>query len=334
MRVTRAGEKRAFLITIDTEGDNLWARPSTITTRNAEYLPRFQVLCERYRLKPTYLVNWEMAQSPAFREFGRDILARAVGEIGMHLHAWDSPPIVPLTRDDRVHHPYLFEYPLSVMRDKVKVLTSTLEDAFGCKIISHRAGRWGFNEVYAGVLLEHGYRVDCSVTPHISWKGNLGDPAGTGGSDFRRFPEAAYFMNLDDISVPGDSPLLEVPVSIRAIPRNRAMRRAQTVLKRTSWGGRVVRNLLPEYRWLRPLPRRGALVPLLERFRREERPYAEFMMHSSEFMPGGSPYFPTVDNVDRLYDQLEQLFSVASTHYEGLTLAEYYARLAPVCAPV
>ena len=38
----------AFLITIDTEGDNLWACPREITTYNSHYLPRFQQLCERY----------------------------------------------------------------------------------------------------------------------------------------------------------------------------------------------------------------------------------------------------------------------------------------------
>ena len=33
--------------TIDTEGDNLWSRPRTITTCNSRYLPRFQALCKR-----------------------------------------------------------------------------------------------------------------------------------------------------------------------------------------------------------------------------------------------------------------------------------------------
>src|SRR5512144_2975448 len=47
----------SFLITIDTEGDNLWSRPREITTGNARYLPRFQALCEKYGLKPTYLTN-------------------------------------------------------------------------------------------------------------------------------------------------------------------------------------------------------------------------------------------------------------------------------------
>ena len=96
----------AFLITIDTEGDNLWASPREISTENSRFLPRFQSLCERYNFKPTYLTNYEMAVDPFFLDFGRDIVRRGTGEIGMHLHAWNSPPLVPLTTDDLSHHPY------------------------------------------------------------------------------------------------------------------------------------------------------------------------------------------------------------------------------------
>src|SRR5688500_4964789 len=100
---------KAFLITIDTEGDNLWSRPRKNTTVNSRFLPRFQDLCERFGYKPTYLTNYEMARCPVFQEFGADVLRRNSAEIGMHLHAWDSPPVVPLTSDDSAQHPYLFE---------------------------------------------------------------------------------------------------------------------------------------------------------------------------------------------------------------------------------
>ena len=92
--------KPAFLITIDTEGDNLWRNRRTITTRNTLFLPRFQALCEKYGFKPTWLTNYEMASDPAYVEFARDVIARGQGEVGMHLHAWNSPPEAPLTDDD------------------------------------------------------------------------------------------------------------------------------------------------------------------------------------------------------------------------------------------
>ena len=60
--------------------------------RNADALPRFQGLCDRYGLKPTYLANWEMVKSGSFVELGKDVLASGRAEIGMHLHAWNSPP--------------------------------------------------------------------------------------------------------------------------------------------------------------------------------------------------------------------------------------------------
>ena len=117
-----------------------------------------------------------MANSSSFKEFGRDILKRSVAEIGMHLHAWNSPPLSPLTKDDLLFHPYLVEYPKKVMLEKIKVMTGLLEDIFGVKMVSHRAGRWGFNDTYAQMLVDEGYLVDCSVTPMVSWVRSLGNP--------------------------------------------------------------------------------------------------------------------------------------------------------------
>src|SRR5437868_15529574 len=116
----------AFLITIDTEGDNLWSRPEVVTTENARYLPRFQSLCERYGLKPTYLTNYEMATDAAFIAFATAALARGTAEVGMHLHAWNSPPAHPLTDKDHWHQPFLCEYPEAVLRAKVRAMPAVL----------------------------------------------------------------------------------------------------------------------------------------------------------------------------------------------------------------
>lgn len=304
----------AFLVTIDVEGDNLWSRPRVVTTRNGEYLPRFQALCEKYGLKPTYLTNWEMVHSPAFREFSRDLLARRKGEIGMHLHGWNSPPLVPLTADDDRYQPFLIDYPEDQMREKVKVLTSESEDTFGVTMVSHRAGRWSFNETYARVLVDHGYRVDCSVTPHISWASVSGDPNGHRGADFSQFPETAYFVDLNDIRQPGDSLLLELPMTI--IP--------------PSYQNRQGGHSSSSCRWLRPNRRnRKTLLHILSIARQEQRPYVEFMLHSSELMPGGSPTFPSRESIEALYDTLEALFTAAQDVFEGCTLSDYYLHLVP-----
>ena len=41
----------------------------------------------------------------------------------------------------------------------------------------------------------------------------------------------------------------------------------------------------------------------------ENAPVIEFMLHSSEFMPGGSPTFRTVEQIEILYAHLGKLFA-------------------------
>lgn len=207
-------KKPAFIITLDTEGDNLWENEHNITTQNTHFLPRFQQLCERFQFKPVWLTNYEMAIDEAYIEFAQDVIARNTGEIGMHLHAWNSPPLVALTDNDLHYQPYLIEYPKSQMRDKIAFMTDLLENKLQTKMLSHRAGRWAFNETYAQLLIEFGYQVDCSVTPKVDWRFTKGDPAQSGGTDYSNFPSHAYFMDVNDISKAGDSTLLEVPMSI------------------------------------------------------------------------------------------------------------------------
>lgn len=325
-----AADAPAFLVTVDTEGDNLWAKPRMVTTRNAEYLPRFQGLCEKYGLRPTYLTNWEMANSEVFRPFGGDVLARGVGEIGMHLHAWNSPPLVPLTADDDEYAPYLVDYPEAQIREKVRVMTGVLEETFGTKMLSHRAGRWSFNEIYARVLVEHGYRVDCSVTPHVSWRFCSGAPGKGGGTDFTNFPQEPYFLDLADIRRAGNSPLLELPVTIvRTREYPRVVEFARRRLGGSFYGTVAMKKLFPNHLWLMPNGQNGdALLAVVEMARRQRRPYIQLVIHSSELMPGGSPKLATAESIDALYGHLEALFADATRDFRGMTLAEYGERFA------
>ena len=313
-----------FIITIDAEGDDLWANPREITTRNAEYLPRFQSLCERFRFKPVYLTNYEMAMSNAFVEFARDVVARDAGEIGMHLHAWNSPPLAPLTSDDLRFHPYLIEYPEPVMKEKIKTITRLLEDRFDQKMTSHRAGRWAFDSRYAAMLVDEGYRVDCSVTPGVDWRGNPGDPRGNGGSDYRHFPRDPYFLSPTDISAPTSSGLLEVPMTIRS---SGLSRRAPWVYRIPLLRQTANRLVSPALNHLCPAESnlRG-MLRATRTARAEGAAHLDFSLHSSELMPGGSPTFRNASDIERLYENLEILFEELSTWCRGMTLKEFHAR--------
>ena len=311
----------AFLITIDTEGDAIWSRPKHIQTRNAAYLPRFQSLCEQFEFKPTYLTNYEMAESAEFLEFGRDVLRRGTGEIGMHLHAWNSPPLHDLTGDDFRHHPFLVEYPAEAMERKIAHLTALLEDRFGVRMQSHRAGRWVTDARYFALLVKYGYVVDCSVTPRVSWRNTLGDPRANGGTDYSAFPSVAYYVDTAAPHLPGTSALLELPITVEVVfPLLDAL--ARTPLRAIA----PLARLAARRQWLRPngmnLPQ---LLRLVRRHAHGGTPYIEFVLHSSEFMPGCSPVFPTVDSIERLYTHMEELFATIAAHFRGATLSEYAA---------
>lgn len=316
-------DKPAFIITVDTEGDNLWAAPRDIGTRNAEYVERFQRLCEEHGFKPTWLTNYEMAMSDKFVVFGRDALRRGAAEIGMHLHAWNSPPIKPLTDDDYRWLPYLIEYPADVLEEKVAFMTELLAERFEVPMQSHRAGRWAFDAHYARTLVKYGYKVDCSVTPHVSWKETLGDPKGQGGTDYRNFPSVPYFMDLDDISQPGESTLLEVPTTVIPSPLYKYAPWAYSIngIRRFAW------RYQPKLIWL--YPDGTNLAHMLRSVRHAvatEAPYIEFIIHSSELMPGGSPQLPDASSIEVLYSDLGALFKEISRNFVGATLSEFRAQ--------
>ena len=258
-----------------------------------------------------------MAVDPRLAEFGRDVLGRGAGEIGMHLHAWNSPPLdVTVSDDDARHATYLIDYPASVLGEKGRFMTGLLEDSFGVKMRSHRAGRWTMDERYARALADCGYTVDCSVTPGLSWRRNAGAPGKAGGSDYRRFPRRPYFVDLDDIARPGDSELLEVPMTTHAAA-------ALAALPDTRLVGSLQDRLAV---WLRPKgTRHDAARWALRRSLARGDEVAMFMLHSSELMPGGSPAFRDAAAIEDLYVELEAVFALAAASCVAMTLAEYRA---------
>jgi hypothetical protein len=314
--------KPVFIITIDTEGDNIWSKPIDISTKNADYLQRFQDLCNKFDFYPVYLTNYEMAVSSNFVKFAKRQLEYGIAEIGMHLHAWNCPPIFKLTENDFEKLPYLIEYPEDIMKKKIEYMTFLLEDTFGINIVSHRAGRWAFNEIYANILIEYRYSVDCSVTPYISWKTHNGAFENRGGSEYLNFPDKPYFINPQNISDEnGNSTLLEVPMTIVKTDniftesyrnfKNKLLKKPKKF--KTSWLRPTGNNL-------------NEMLSIVDCKLKDNSEYIEFMLHSSELMPGGSPNFKNDDDVEKLYSDLEILFKYISKHFVGSDLKTFYKK--------
>lgn len=347
-RRKRRGAIVYLLITIDTEGDNAWAGKGYENhTRNARYVPRFHRLCVRYGFKPTYLVTHEMARDDGFVAFARDALARQECEIGCHPHAWNQPPEHAVTSNDTRHLPYLIEYPASIMERKVALLTDLIRERFGVTPTSHRAGRWAMNTAYARILTDLGYTVDTSVTPHdrdAVRDRPFPDHVNVPIPDYSTFPSAPYFVHEDDFSRPGDTALLEIPMTIvpRYAPRWRALYWA------TPWRQvrRAARAVFGQpIAWFRPNGRNdrsmhaiadaklaGDTSTSAQSNNRDSRvgdDYLMLMLHSSELMPGCNPTFRNQSDIDGLYGSLEYLFhSLANRGVRGFTCRDYRAHYA------
>ena len=296
-----------FIITVDTEGDNLWdwEPGAEIKTENAKCIPQFQELCEKFAMPPVYLVNYEMAMDASFAKYiGEKALHRRC-EIGMHLHAWNSPPDYELPKRYN-GNPYIIEYPKEVIIEKHTALKKILEDRFNSSIVSYRSGRWASNEVLYDVLTGLGFLVDCSVTPQIS-HAQLHGMSISGGSDYKESPLSAYMIN---------NSLMEVPMTTRW----------KRSLHGVSLKNRVKNLVIGKSVWMRPAVQTFEdMKNLVSDVEKDGSDYVEFMIHSSELMPKGSPYCQTQEDIRVFYSKMEQVFSYMKDHgYSGITLHDYY----------
>lgn len=310
-----------FIITVDTEGDNLW-RPviqpkgmRNITVKNAAFIERFQLLCEKYQCKPTYLVNYEMSQAEPFVEQAKEWLKSGTCEIGMHMHAWSTPPLYDLKYKRGSNNPYAGDYPREVMWEKLKNITYFITDQFGVRPISHRGGRWFIDAWYMKALKKLKYKVDCSVTPGVSWKEHIG--YSQYGVDYRNFPHEPYFIEGNCLYKKGKSGILEVPPTITNL----------------SWGHKIrklmqspynYKNIRLEKAWLRPNGSNlETMLWIIDKYNKSNCNYLEFMIHSSELMPGGSPTFMTDSSIEKAYRDMEIIFEKIRKNYIGITLGKY-----------
>jgi hypothetical protein len=181
------------------------------------------------------------------------------------------------------------------------------------------------------MLLEQGYEVDCSVTPYVNWRANAGAPDRAGGPDYRRFPRRPYYINGADIARPADEGLLEVPMTVLTS----TLYRKASIIYKVPLLRRAAHRVSPGVAWLCPIQPalrtglRRHLQVMLNTARRAKHDagaqHLEFMVHSSELMPGGSPEFQTHADIELLYEHLERLFTEVSQWCRGRTLTQFAA---------
>lgn len=289
-----------FMVGVDTEADDQWSLEGRkrLCVENARALPRLQTLCDAYGVRPSYLVTHEMATRDPSRRVLRDLFATGHCEIGAHLHPWSSPPY----REEDLVGRYPSQLKDSELETQLRELTGVIETSVGVRPVSYRAGRHGFDSRSLRILETLNYRVDTSVDP-------LFNETRKGGPSFGGAPVSPYWPDPADVKRPGGSSVLEIPVSSATTPAlPKAFERLFTSLPSIPWRGYLKRLGLRAV-WLRPsyssVEDAKALASALVA---RGVPTLNMLFHSSELIPGGSPYNRTSADVDRFFEKLERVF--------------------------
>ena len=287
-----------FVVTVDTESDDAWSNPETIKLDNIKEIPRFQELCEKYDIIPTYLVSYECASNEESVSILKPILDKNKCEIGHHLHVWSTPPFQKVNDSKNVDlewiHAYQFELPNSLFEEKFESLFEMIYTNFGVYPSSHRAGRWGIDERTIEFLIKKKFKVDTSVVPLVSYINQKGK--NISGPNFINKPTFPFYWHR----------LLEIPVTVNNPFNSVNLNFISNFSPKKKW----LVNKLEVGKMLRPNPSYPVIFykKLIGKEIRLKKPIINLMLHSSELGKNCSPFSNNAENLRKMWFLLDEIF--------------------------
>ncbi|MBL8697866.1 MAG: glycosyltransferase [Alphaproteobacteria bacterium] len=334
---SRPGNRPVLLVIVDAEEEFDWATvPSTsirVESVMAQHLA--QRIFARYGIVPTYAVDYAVASQEEGYGPLREFMLGGQCDIGTQLHPWINPP---LTEAMTVRNSFVGNLPETIQFEKLRILTETIRQNFGCDPILYRAGRYGAGAATVDHLKKLGYRIDTSVRPFY-------DMRSSGGPDYTCSPVQPYWCDQQRT-------LLEIPLTVGMLGMAAAhgreiypwisgptasLLRMPAILSRTNVLNRT--SISPEGT---PLSEAKALTRRVL----EQQPNGVIVLtyHSTSLEPGNTPYVRSNADLRRFLAWLESYFDFFLGTCNGMAstparlLAELSPdqssrRLAPVHAP-
>jgi len=306
-----------LIISVDVEEEGLFSGEYARIppgVGNVAQLRRLEFIPREFGFPLTLLVTYQVARDAAARRVLEHWRDHHGAEIGAHLHAWNTPPLIDLSEPEPVRSERM---PLPVLRDKLAHLVAAIKDSLGVAPRSFRMGRFDWGPKLLSLLPEMGLQVDSSMVP-LDQK--VGGP--------RHFLAPCDPFRL---AVPGSSgpPLVEAPLTMVPV-----LAAAPRLFYRLSGafsgpGGERLRS------WFRyvlaagihpvwyPLPSMRLAAKL---HRRRGGRVLNMFLHSSELAVGGTPQFPNEEAVQRLVNKIRRFLTwlQATGPVAGITLADLY----------
>jgi len=305
-----------LVVTIDVEEEGLFSGQydaSNASVRNVPEMARLDSIFREWGIRPTLLLTYPVANHRPHADLLLKLTESWHGEIGAHLHPWNTPPIRPLPHPAPVPSELI---PRELLAEKLANLLKAIND-LGTRPRSFRMGRFNIGPKIFSLLGPAGIRVDSSMAPMRSYYG---------GPDHLFVGADPYFPDPADPRRAGDAEILEVPITI--VPLSRWLGRALHVAQerawmsstRISWLAMNLASLAAQPAWTGLGMLKSAVM--LHRLRRGK--VLTIFFHSSELMPGGYPHHSAPRHVDAFLDRLRGFLSWLhkSMKIESLTLSE------------
>ncbi len=270
-----------LFITIDTEPDCdiKWNRSNPLVFTSIAYgIPKLlRPIWDKYNVSPIYFVSPEVVMDKECCGVLKEEIKKGA-IIGAHLHSeYIEPNITIKNPAGKQSKEYpCFAHSSQIEFEKIKNLTSLIQNNLGVKPVWYRAARYGADLDTIKALSELGYKYDSSVTPEIDWSEQ-------GGPDHSKAPNQPYWISKEDFYTPaiGEKEsigIVEVPITIFG--------------KR----GGIIQKALPNnwlfYLWLRPTHMTVfEQKHLIEKLQNKYHKVTLVMMfHSMEIMINRTPY--------------------------------------------
>lgn len=306
-----------LIVSIDVEEDMPdWRPQSPETFDNIPRLLELQRILKNYGVPPTYLVSWPVLAHESSLSTIKALMSTGECEIGSHVHSWNTPPLTSWERAGKAT--FVSALSPELKRQKIENFTAFFAERLGVLPTSHRAGRYGFDQDSAQILVDLGYLVDSSIAPVMDYRE-------IGGPDFRQHGVQPFW-----VETPGKNrDLLEIPISIALVHRfptafeNIYFR----IPTRTRIRGLFHRLNLARVLWLRPTTYSFSEMRQLADYALDQltSEVLVMMFHSSELHPNGSPYNRTEDAVRQFLQRLERIISylIEERGLTGVTLSQF-----------
>lgn len=289
--VIPATTRPRLVVIVDTEEEFNWGAPfsrARTSVRAMRYIGRAHTVFEKYRIRPTYVIDYPVVAQPEGAAALQDLFRSGACAIGAHLHPWVNPPY---TEELNPANSFMCNLRSDLQAVKLRILTDTIADRFEWRPRVFKAGRYGLGAASVDLLVDLDFQVDVSVCPRM-------DFTAEGGPSFDTFDSQPFFLTPT---------LLECPCTVDYVGwMGKNGRIAHRLAGETKLVGALARlgavnrvmlspegNTLGEMRELaRALYRRGLRVFTLS-------------YHSPSLEPGHTPYVQSAADLDRFLSSLD-----------------------------